>query len=464
MSAKLERTTFSASRAAEYFDARQLSTLTGTPTNEFANVVLKELVDNSLDACETAGVPPEITIEVSEDGTASERWSEAGAIRITVSDNGPGIPSEVVRRLLDYEVRVSDKAAYRSPTRGAQGNALKTVIGIPYAIGSREPVIVVAGDGIRHAIRPSVDPAGNVRIDHEESNGMPWTVGTSVEVPILDGVHYHQAFHPRHWVRSFAAFNPHATFRYLDNRDGSEEPEIYKSTQDGIKKYVPSEPTSPHWYSTESLNVLVFSHIAHSRAGGKDLPLGTFVRQFAGLTSTAKAKAVCSQMPDNITHLSDFERAPESVPWLLAVMQEQAKPPKATALGCVGKEHFGSFFEAIYGVDEFKYVKRSGTMPSGLPLTFEFALATVDGSEAGHLYCGINFSPTFGDPLEGTTLAGPEFKAAGIRGFLTEGRSLPKAESTWFSSPTSTAVALHIATPAPLFLDRGKTRLDMEGA
>ena len=30
-SAKLERTTFEASRAAEYFDARQLSTLTGVP-------------------------------------------------------------------------------------------------------------------------------------------------------------------------------------------------------------------------------------------------------------------------------------------------------------------------------------------------------------------------------------------------------------------------------------------------
>ena len=57
MSAKLERTTFSASRAAEYFDARQLSTLTGVSTDEFANVVLKELVDNSLDACEMAVVP-----------------------------------------------------------------------------------------------------------------------------------------------------------------------------------------------------------------------------------------------------------------------------------------------------------------------------------------------------------------------------------------------------------------------
>jgi DNA topoisomerase VI subunit B len=139
---KLERTTFSASRAAEYFDARQLSTLTGVPTEEFANVVLKELVDNSLDACETAGVPPEITVTVGDGGTG-------GVIRVRVSDNGPGIPSEVVRSLLDYDVRVSDKAAYRSPTQGAQGNALKTVIGIPYSLGSREPLTVVARPGGR---------------------------------------------------------------------------------------------------------------------------------------------------------------------------------------------------------------------------------------------------------------------------------------------------------------------------
>src|SRR5215203_1230424 len=194
MSAKLERTTFSASRAAEYFDARQLSTLTGVPTQEFANVILKELVDNSLDACETAGTSPEISVAVGDGGTP-------GAIRIHVSDNGPGIPSDVVRSLLNYDVRVSDKAAYRSPTRGAQGNALKTVIGIPYALGSREPLTVVARGGIKHTIRPNVDPAGNVRV----ACGF---------VTDPDSEHLVQDFHPQHWVRSFAAFNPHATFSY----------------------------------------------------------------------------------------------------------------------------------------------------------------------------------------------------------------------------------------------------------
>ncbi len=48
---QLQRTTFETSRAAEYFDGRQLSALTGVPQTEFASVCLKELVDNALDAC-----------------------------------------------------------------------------------------------------------------------------------------------------------------------------------------------------------------------------------------------------------------------------------------------------------------------------------------------------------------------------------------------------------------------------
>jgi hypothetical protein len=265
-------------------------------------------------------------------------------------------------------------------------------------------------------------------------------------------------------VRSFAAFNPHATLSYHGKSDDSEEIEIYKSTHEGpFKKYVPSQPTSPHWYRTESLKVLVFSHIGHARNGGRDLPLGEFVRQFQGLTSTAKAKAVVKQMGDGFTHLSDFEGDEGKVADLLAAMQAATKEPKATALGFVGKEHFETFFERVYGsVIEYKYARKSDTLPSGLPVTFEFALATLE--KPGHLYCGINFSPTFGDPLEGTTLAGPEFRARGIQGFLSQAYALPQTEDAWYRTPASVAVAAHIITPAPLFLDRGKTRLDMEGA
>lgn len=447
---KLQRTAFESSRAGEYFDARQLSALTGVPQGEFASVCLKELIDNALDACETAGVAPEVGVEVEQ---------EDGVLRLSVSDNGFGIPPEVVRKVLDYSIRVSDKAAYRSPTRGAQGNAFKTIIGIPYALGSREPIVVVAR-GVQHTIRPWVDPAGEVRVPHTE---VPVAslggAGTRVSLEIPDN---EQDFDPLHWVRSFAAFNPYATFRYLGKNDPSEEPEIYKPTREPpFKKYVPSEPTSPHWYSPASLRTLVFSHIAAARAGGRDLPLGEFVRQFQGLTGTAKARGVCANLPA-FKHLSDFENDPDAVGVLLVGMREATKPPKHRAFGFVGEEHFRTFFENVYEVKEFKYVRRSGSLPSGLPFVFEFALAHLE--QPGHLYTAINYSPTFGDPLEGTTLAGPKFKASGIRGFLSQGHALPKADRAWYHAPASVAVAAHIITPAPAFLDRGKTRLDMEGA
>jgi hypothetical protein len=174
---KLQRTTFEISRAAEYFDARQLSALVGVPQDEFASVCLKELVDNSLDACETAGVPPVVGVKVER---------EDDLIRLSVSDNGPGIPAEVVRKVLDYNIRVSDKAAYRSPTRGAQGNALKTVIGIPYALGSREPLVVEA-QGASHRITPWVDPAGTVHFDYASAEMLLEAGGTTVSLEMPSG-------------------------------------------------------------------------------------------------------------------------------------------------------------------------------------------------------------------------------------------------------------------------------------
>ena len=84
--ALLHRTTFEVSRASEYFDARQLSALTGVAQTEFASVCLKELVDNALDACETAGVSPEIGIDSSVDEsedmislTVKERTTASGS-------------------------------------------------------------------------------------------------------------------------------------------------------------------------------------------------------------------------------------------------------------------------------------------------------------------------------------------------------------------------------------------------
>lgn len=203
---RLERQTFEISRHAEYFSAKELTYQTGIQRSGFATVVLKELVDNALDACEKGNASPSIDVVI--------RDTSRGAIEISVSDNGPGIPEETVAALLNFDTRTSDNAAYRSPTRGAQGNALKTVLGIPYALGSSEPVVIVAR-GIAHSIQAWATPAGEVRVAHEKEKAGP-TVGTKVTIrlPKFSKEGTQQRFRPREWMHSSAFFNPHASVKF----------------------------------------------------------------------------------------------------------------------------------------------------------------------------------------------------------------------------------------------------------
>ncbi len=92
---RLCRTTFSASRLLDFCSIDELVKQTGHSPTEWPLVILKELVDNALDACEEAGVAPIIEVVVDGDG-------------IAVSDNGPGIPASTVESLLDYHVRTID--------------------------------------------------------------------------------------------------------------------------------------------------------------------------------------------------------------------------------------------------------------------------------------------------------------------------------------------------------------------
>ena len=63
--------------------------------------------------------------------------SAAKPTRIVVEDNGPGIPAETIAGIIDYNIRISSREAYISPTRGRQGNALKTILPMAYVLGGK---------------------------------------------------------------------------------------------------------------------------------------------------------------------------------------------------------------------------------------------------------------------------------------------------------------------------------------
>ena len=63
----MTRTTFSTSRLLDFASVKELTAQTGHEVGEWPLVIVKELLDNALDACEEAGVAPVITIEVDDE-------------------------------------------------------------------------------------------------------------------------------------------------------------------------------------------------------------------------------------------------------------------------------------------------------------------------------------------------------------------------------------------------------------
>ena len=141
---QLQRATFSTSRLLDFCSEKELTNLTGHPPVEWPLVVVKELVDNAIDACEGAGIAPVISVTVDAEG-------------IEVFDNGPGIPAETVKSVLDYNMRVSSREAYVSLTRGAQGNALQTILAMPFVLDTTRGRVHFEAMGSRHTIDFSVD-------------------------------------------------------------------------------------------------------------------------------------------------------------------------------------------------------------------------------------------------------------------------------------------------------------------
>jgi DNA topoisomerase VI subunit B len=169
VSRPLRRELFETKRQLEYFSGKELSMQLGAPPARWGIALIKELIDNALDACETARIAPEIHVTLTPDG-------------LTVVDNGPGMSPALIERSLDYDVRVSDKTYYVSPSRGQLGNALKCLWAMPYAIDPDHPGSVeVVSSGVEHRIAVTVDRIAQVpRLEHDVEEAPICRNGTKI--------------------------------------------------------------------------------------------------------------------------------------------------------------------------------------------------------------------------------------------------------------------------------------------
>ena len=455
MTAALRREHFSISRASEYFRLGELQAQTGQPAQQFAHVALKELVDNGLDAAESAGVPPVITVEHQK--TDDE-------IVLRVSDNGLGIPANVVERILDFSTRTSDKAAYRAPMRGAQGNAFKTLLGIPVALGAPRSCITIEGAGSLHQVEAWITPAGDVKTEHRVETGPDGGAKITVKIP-SETVEWQ----PEAWVFGFAAMNPHASIQIREIGDrinqGKTGPSFsdlsFNPTEgDGWRKFWPHDPTPAHWYSAQE-----FATLAYLKADvDPSISVLAFVSEFKGMSR--RAREVAQHFP---ARLSDVKSCAE----LHAAMKAAAEAPRPEVLGRVGPHHFRSVIEGRFGIvaDRYWYRHRWAVTDDGMPFLLECAVAETE--QEGGVLCGLNYSAPFGaansfyrapivgaDPLAGQHLRHGDISGEGVLGFLADAGVYNSGESHW-RRPLRSVAAVHLVMPLLPSLDRGKSRISV---
>jgi hypothetical protein len=141
---RLAPETFRTSRLLDFASQRELTAQIGHPPSLWPMVAVKELVDNALDATEQIEAPPELAVTVTPTS-------------IEVADNGPGLSGDVVDDVLDFTVRVSSREACVGPTRGAQGNALKTLMVMPFVLDGNAGRVEVESLGVHHRIDLAID-------------------------------------------------------------------------------------------------------------------------------------------------------------------------------------------------------------------------------------------------------------------------------------------------------------------
>jgi DNA topoisomerase VI subunit B len=446
---KLTRVAFKVSRLMEFCSERELTNQTGHSVWEWPLAVAKELIDNALDAAEEAEVPPDISVTVEPD-------------TIVVQDNANGIAAETIESVLDYTIRVSSREAYVSPTRGAQGNALKTILAMGYVLdrgngGDQAGVTVIEARGVEHRIE--------FRVDHV--NNQPRIFRTTAPSPVEAGTKFTVHWPPskssklleyaagqfKRLVEAYTWVNPHLSLRGV--WFGREFVNV-TATNPNWEKWRPRNPTSPHWYDEARLQRYLAAHVARDRDLGQRRTVRAFLSEFRGLAGTAVQRKILTEVGCSHESLAQFFGADQvnrsGIAKLLSAMKRHSKPVNPKLLGVIGADHLKERFLAAGGaVDTFKYQCRKG-VTDAVPYIVEFSFGlhqtglAPGGALAPRIFVtGANWSAAITNPFRrfGSTGEGLESTLAKVR--AAQGQPV--------------ICALHLASARIQFADRGKSSL-----
>jgi hypothetical protein len=375
-----------------------------------------------------------------------------------------GIETDTIKLILDYTIRVSSREAYVSPTRGAQGNALKTILAMGYVLDrEREDadginneaagVTFIETRGVKHRIEFRADHVTHQpKISHTTTQS-PINVGTKITIKWPGKLEDWIEDQFKELVEAYVWFNPHLTLR--GTWHGKKFIDV-TATNPTWEKWRPRNPTSAHWYDGARLQRYLSAHVARDRELGCHRTVRQFIAEFRELSATAVQRKVLDEVGCSHQSLAQFYGVDRvnrrGIAKLLAAMQKHSKPVAPHLLGVIGAEHLKQRFLAAGGnADTFKYEKRMGVTREGIPYIVEFAFGlhqfglTQGAAVSRRFITGANWSVGINNPFRafGSTGEGLESTLASVRA----------------NAGQPVICGLHLVSACVQYADRGKSSI-----
>lgn len=359
------------SSTAEYF-AKNLQQVGFSSPLKAVLTTLKEAVDNSLDACEHAGILPELKVEISRKGAGSTKNTEL--IHIAVEDNGPGIEPDDLAKVFG-EYLASSKFGKGQCSRGQQGIGISAATTWAQLTNAKGAFVTTKRANMRKAVTAQVDVdiksnTGVVRkrdtIDWDESKGVPKKSGVRCEF-LLDGrIQLNGDGGLITYLEGTVLVNPHLTLHYklLDNdwvhveRVSTEVPEV-------------PEATLPHPHTFKLGEFITHSHLFGKVSFEKFLRTG-FSRVSDDAIKKLKEKGISKALLDKpLTALKDedFKKV------FTAIQEVELMAPSTRSVLNIGEDALSKSISRLGEIDFFSVVTRKPAICDFKPVAVEVALA-----------------------------------------------------------------------------------------
>jgi len=319
---------------------------------------VKEAVDNALDACEEAGILPDLLVRI--DPTKAE-----DRFRVTVRDNGPGIVKEQIPRIFG-KLLYGSKFHRLKMSRGQQGIGISAAgmyghltTGKPVTITSRPPSAQTA-----HYYQVVINTRENEpRIITEDAVEWDAPQGTQVEIE-LEGTFQRGQWSVDEYLDQTATANPHVRIHYVAP-DGKEK------TIERATDVLPEEAKEikPHPYGIELGMLIKMLHETKSRTLQGFLH-ADFCRvsrrsaleicETAGVYENARPKRIAQQEADKL---------------LRAIHQTKLMKPPMDCICPIGPELIEAGMRHQLEADFYQSVTRPPSVYRGIPFVIEAGIA-----------------------------------------------------------------------------------------